>query len=46
MGQGRVKIVRLGSKYRVIVASILDVLGYLNAPSAGTGTHPNAVPKG
>lgn len=32
-----VKIVRLGSKYRVIVPSILEVLGYPEAVTSGEG---------
>ena len=32
-----VRIVRLGSKYRVIVPSILEVLGYPEAPASGDG---------
>jgi len=30
-----VKVVRLGSKYRVIVPSVLEVLGYTETPASG-----------
>jgi len=30
-----VKVVRLGSKYRVIVPSVLEVLGYSETPAGG-----------
>ncbi len=35
---------RLGSKYRGVVPSILDVLGYVSAAPAGIGSYVNAVP--
>lgn len=40
-----VKIVRLGSKYRVIVPSILDVLGYPEAVATGDGNGDRARPR-
>ncbi len=39
-----VKIVRLGSRYRVVVPSILDVLGYADGASAHVGPHKTAHP--
>jgi hypothetical protein len=39
-----VKVVRLGSKYRVIVHSILEVLGFIAIPSATDGTSQPDLP--
>ena len=40
-----VKIVRLGSKYRVTVLSILQVLGYADSASAHVAPHKTAHPE-
>lgn len=39
-----VKILRLGSNYRVVVPSILEVLGYVDGAAAGAGPHAGAPP--
>ena len=41
-GQAGIRIIPIGTKYRVAVQSILEVLGYSDPADTGTGREPPA----